>query len=394
MYPDYHNSFLLRDQLRKIGWKADIFVPDNYPEVLMYSKEDLITRFGAYYRNHSIRRICFFVQFLYFILMYKNHVYFGKLPNYFNFPRIQKLLSSDKNDFVFHLYIARLFRVNIIYVPSGCLDEFTKVEFSLFDKNNVCNNCGSWDVCNDRLNILNFNRVRRYSSLNIGSGAFDSPQFIQKTIRYRSLDLNLWSPDLEIPDQYQRKSSHKFTIMHSYLDEGRTYLNRNIKGTPYIKQAVEDLIKEGFDIELLLVTGIPIADMRFLQSQADLIIDELIYGWHGSTSIEALCLGVPVICYLREESINLFRENFPNLPDIPIINANTLNLTDVLRSLLSEPKELVRIAKDSREFAKLHFDLLANTEEFATVLGDLSNIKYTVQEIEVNSDPASKIKNC
>ena len=169
--------------------------------------------------------------------------------------------------------------------------------------------------------------------------------------------------------------------MHSYLDEGRTYLNRNIKGTPYIKQAVEDLIKEGFDIELLLITGIPIADMRFLQSQADLIIDELIYGWHGSTSIEALCLGVPVICYLREESINLFRENFPNLPDIPIINANTLNLTDVLRSLLSEPKELVRIAKDSREFAKLHFDLLANTEEFATVLGDLSNIKYTVQGI-------------
>jgi hypothetical protein len=371
MNPDYHNSFLLRKQLRKMGWKADIFVESYYPELLLYSKEELIKRFGLSLKSYRFRKILFGAQIMYFIFRYKNHVYFGKLPNYIKFSRIQKILPHKNDSFTFHLWLARLLRVNIIYVPSGCLDEFTKDEFSFFDQGNVCDNCGSWNICNDKLNVLNFKRVRQYSSLNIGSGAFNSTQFVQRTIRYRSLDLDLWSPNIEIPSRHQRKFHHKFTILHTFVDENRTYLNRNIKGTPYIKQAVEDLIKEGFDIELVLVNKIPISEMRFLQKQANLIIDELIYGWFGSNTIEALALGVPVICYLREESINLFKRNYPNLPVIPIINANTSNLTQILRSLLSEPNDLARVAKASREFAELHFDIVANANEFAEVLAEI-----------------------
>ena len=44
--PDYHCSFLYRDELRKSGWKADVYVPPNYPEKLLYSEKNIYAAMG------------------------------------------------------------------------------------------------------------------------------------------------------------------------------------------------------------------------------------------------------------------------------------------------------------------------------------------------------------
>jgi hypothetical protein len=371
MTPDYHNSFLLRDELRALGWRADILVDRHYPALLLYSNKEILHMWNVRNANKYFSLFLSLFQYLYFLIRYRNHCYFGKLPNYFRLPKILNRYI-ESNGFTLHLWLAKIFRNKIIYVPSGCLDEFTKAEFLQFDKGNVCNNCGSWDICNDIVNILNFKRVRRYSSLNIGSGAFESKQFNQEHIRYRSLDLEKWKPELEIPKEFQKKFNHQFTILHSFFDENRRYLNRNIKGTPSIKVAIEKLKEEGFDIELVIASKVPISEMRFLQAQVDIVIDELLYGWHGSMTIECLALGKPVICYLRDESRKLFELNFPDAPTIPIISAQPSNLTDVLRSLLISPEQLKVIGIESRRFAESHFDVAKNATDFARILRNLS----------------------
>ena len=37
--PCYHYSFAYRDEFRRLGWRADVFQYDSYPEKLLYSSE-------------------------------------------------------------------------------------------------------------------------------------------------------------------------------------------------------------------------------------------------------------------------------------------------------------------------------------------------------------------
>ena len=72
--------------------------------------------------------------------------------------------------------------------------------------------------------------------------------------------------------------SSTFKILHSTSLENRNSNGKNIKGSGYIERAVEQLISEGFNCELMRITDVNSSDMRFFQAQADLIIDQLIYG--------------------------------------------------------------------------------------------------------------------
>ena len=94
--------------------------------------------------------------------------------------------------------------------------------------------------------------------------------------------------------------------MHGFHNKGREQNNKNIKGSPFIKLAIDRLIKEGHEIEYLFLNDIDSNKMRYYQTQADIIVEQLIYGWWGSSGIETMALGKPVICYLRDEWKNNF----------------------------------------------------------------------------------------
>jgi hypothetical protein len=40
--PDYHCSFFLRDEMRKRGWRAEIFVTSIYPRRFLFNDQDVI----------------------------------------------------------------------------------------------------------------------------------------------------------------------------------------------------------------------------------------------------------------------------------------------------------------------------------------------------------------
>ena len=69
-------------------------------------------------------------------------------------------------------------------------------------------------------------------------------------------------------------------------------------GTEFVIEACSQL-----PVELDLVEGVPHEQARKRYAKADIIIDQLLVGWHGVFALEAMALGKPVITYLKPDVI-------------------------------------------------------------------------------------------
>jgi|LakMenEpi03Aug12_release.lakeMendotaPanAssembly.Ray.scaffolds.fasta_scaffold749948_1 hypothetical protein len=161
---------------------------------------------------------------------------------------------------------------------------------------------------------------------------------------------------MEIPQNYLIQKTSTFKILHSTSLVGRDLNNKNIKGSSYIKKAIAQLVNEGYNCELIQVKDVDSKNMRYLQSQADLIIDQLIYGSWGSTSLEGVALGKPVICYFKSEWKKNYIDNF-GIDIWPFIEANPQTIYSVIKDLLDNPMLISKYSKLSREFAIKYLDV-------------------------------------
>jgi len=366
--PDYHCSFFYRDQLRELGWKADIFVPSNYPKSILYSDQDILSAPFWICNNRKIQWALNILPLLFWWITkfwrYNYHIYYGPPPVINLLENRFSIFRLFKYDFIFELWLAKLFKIKLIFLPTGCHDDETKENFSKLDNGNVCNNCGFWDRCLDQLNNLNFSRIRRYFDLVIGVGAIDSTQFPMTHMKYKSIDLDLWSPDIVIPKNHRLPSTRKIRILHSaYLENsGRNWKGRNIKGSPSVLKAIERLQNEGHLVEYFFIKDKPSYQMRFYQAQADIVVEQLIYGWWGSTFVETSALGKPVVCYLRPSWKEFFLRRFPEYSSLPLIESDTSRIYEVLRKLVTDENYRKRKGRESRQFAEKHFDPIVNTK--------------------------------
>lgn len=369
--PDYHCTFFYRDEFRRLGWKADVFVNPGYPNGLLYSQEDILRpphlRGERLWPVRWINRTILLLWYLSFFWRYQYHFYYWRPPAFIFGLRVLNRIFGE--DFLAELSIAKFFGIKLIFLPSGCHDDESKEVFSQFDAGAVCGNCGAWNRCDDRLNQLNFGRVRRYFDLKIGVGAIDSSQFEMTHIKYKAIDLDLWSPSLVVPEEHRLPTSEKIRILHSsHLKGARDWGGRNIKGSPFVAAAVDRLIAEGYPVEFLVVDGLPSNRMRFYQAQADIVVDQLIYGWWGSTFVEAASLGKPVVCYLRSSWKAFFLERFPEYSCLPVVEADVSSIYDALKTLVSDPGFRRQKGEQSRQFAEAHFNPALNTRALVDLL--------------------------
>jgi glycosyltransferase involved in cell wall biosynthesis len=371
--PDYHSSFAQRESLRSIGWKSDIYVPWEYPETLLFSKDDIkrpyrINIINSKKFEYIINQILADLWFLLNASRYKFHFYYGRPPQWFNL--VDHILGINKKSFCTSLFITGILKIRILYLPTGCHDEESKEQFLKLDEGKVCGSCGAFNNCKDSLNLINFKKVRRYSNFNIGTGTVYSTKFNMIHLRFKSIYLNKWNPNISIPDEYLLPPSTGVRILHSsFLSKSnRDWQGRNIKGSGYIKDAIEKLIEEGYECEHIYISGIPSHVMRYYQAQADIVVDQLIYGWWGSTTVEALALGKPVICYLRKEWKQNFLDTFPEYDELPIAEANPSTIYTVLKDLVDNQQKREELGRAARKFAEKHFDPNLNMLKITEVL--------------------------
>lgn len=357
--PNYHTTFLLRDELRRGGWRSDVYVPYWYPAKLLYQNDGIVfikpaSRLVLYLKN-LIWLFVFFLRYKYFVVYSATTIM--PLPSAW----LQKIMGEG---FQLDLALARLMGKKLIYDPSGCNDTETKENFSKLDRGFVCGNCGwSHEACHDDKNRRKFAVIRRYFHLKLGHSGFQGTQYDSVSLRYKSFDLDLWSPDLVTPQKYLLPPTNNLRIMHSFFKTDREHGGKNIKGSPYILAAIERLKTEGHPVEYFYITDISVHEMRYYQAQADIIVEQLIYGWWGSTGAESMCLGKPTVCYLRPSWKDEFMRDYPEFAVGPVVEADTQNIYQVLKKLVEDRVYRDEMGKRARTFAEQHFDVKKNVQE-------------------------------
>ncbi|MFX0093041.1 MAG: glycosyltransferase [Candidatus Hodarchaeota archaeon] len=367
--PDYHCSFVLRDEFRKLGWRTNVFTAHGYPDKLLYKNEGLsVAKFekmniGFLSKERFIKLINLFI-FMFAFFRYRYFLFYGTVGTVDVLPvRLDKLLRRFlDDDFRLSLELGKVFGKKFLYLPSGCLGEELQSEFSKLDNGKVCSNCGVLK-CDDSMQIPRFKVLRRYGDFFFGNGTFNSTQIHQTHVRYKSLDLNLWHPGIKVPRKFMLKPTKSLRVLHSFYEGGRNAGGKNIKGSGYVFEAVKKLREERYPVEYYFIRDVESKYMRYYQVQADIVVDQLIYGWWGSTGIETMALGKPVVCYLRKEWKDNFLRTFPEYESFPVVEATTETIYEVLKKLVTDEEYRKKRGAESRAFAEKHFDAKKNAAE-------------------------------
>ena len=119
-----------------------------------------------------------------------------------------------------------------------------------------------------------------------------------------------------------------------------------VKGTAHVRNAIDSLRARGRALDYVEVTGLSHAEAIAAVSRADLVIDQLMLGAHGTFAVEAMSLGKPVVTYILPELVPTFPEGFP------IINANPDTLVEVLEDWMTRPKDRHQLGIRSRRYAE------------------------------------------
>jgi glycosyltransferase involved in cell wall biosynthesis len=156
---------------------------------------------------------------------------------------------------------------------------------------------------------------------------------------YASVDPRAW---LVSPAQGGERHGGPVRILHMPT-------NRSIKGTRYVEAACEELKRQGFNVELVLIEQVPHHQVKALIAQADLVVDQLLIGWYGALAVEAMAMGKPVLCYLRDEDLKLF---VPFHERIPIVRTTKDTLAHDLARLLRNRSDWPGIGLAGRQFVQ------------------------------------------
>jgi len=152
-----------------------------------------------------------------------------------------------------------------------------------------------------------------------------------------------------------------FRIMHAPT-------HRANKGTDYILDALDRLKTEGFQIEVDLVENILHDSLLEQYKKCHLFIDQIMGGWYGTATIEAMAIGRPVIVCLREEYFQYIDYG----KKIPAIHADPENIYDTIKATLESGfDKLLDIGLKSRAFVEEVHALSRVTEKLISIYNKL-----------------------
>lgn len=177
-------------------------------------------------------------------------------------------------------------------------------------------------------------------------------------------DLLEWSPNaIWLPNPIDTREyefiepnyqPHKLKILHAPS-------SRETKGTEFVLQAIYNLKKDGYDIEFVLLENVSHEEVLRQIQLSDIIVDQLIFGWYGMFSIEAMCMGKPVLCYIKKDLIDKYCQN------LPILNTDSKVIYENIAKLIENPERITELGIKSRQFVEEIHDSKIVTERLVKI---------------------------
>lgn len=251
----------------------------------------------------------------------------------------------------------------IAYTVSGCNSGVAQSSVASWSRDGdgrpVCDKC-VWqrhpDICSDAKNLRWGQTVTRLCDLVFAEGlpALDhlsGPGVIREPMT-TCLDPDVWSPDLRVPEHLRLpRAPGELLVFHAVGNyHARTMGGRNIKGTRAVVETIERLQREGVRVRLIHPQEMPNTEVRFLQAQCDVIVDQLNFGRYGAIAREGMMLGKPTICYIKAEEPPGV-QTLSCLQEVPLVSAMEETVFEALKGLLGDAARRESIGKASRAYA-------------------------------------------
>jgi glycosyltransferase involved in cell wall biosynthesis len=256
----------------------------------------------------------------------------------------------------------KLANVKIVVMPVGADTQVLTRSKNLYFKHTVGLDYPKfWK--NELRNRKNIDRWTRYADWMIAYGECVDYMYHwdSLTFNYLSIDTRRWAP----VERKGYEECAKLRILHAPN-------HPMIKGTDALIAAIELLKNEGLELELILLRGVPNAEIRKAMEDADLIADQFVIGCYGLFAIEAMAMGKPVLCYLRKDLVELFvKANVVAEEEIPFINTDLREIAAKIRWAYCNREELREIGKKGREFVQKHHSTDRVGRLFAEILNEL-----------------------
>lgn len=173
-------------------------------------------------------------------------------------------------------------------------------------------------------------------------------------ISHFSIDTEHWKP----PGKYKKNNNDLLKVLHAPN-------HRAIKGTQVLINTINNLKKEGYNYELILIEKLPNDEIRKAIIEADIIADQLIIGWYAMFAIEGMAMEKPVLCYIRPDLENLYiQSGLLKEKELPIINTSTKNVRHQLVNIYNNRAMLKELGLRSRKYVIKHHSLNAVGKKF------------------------------
>lgn len=128
--------------------------------------------------------------------------------------------------------------------------------------------------------------------------------------------------------------------------------HRGAKGTEFLLQAVEYLVQEGLDVELVLLERTQNEEVRERMQDADIVADQFVLPGHGLGAIEGMACGLPVMSNLSLDAYTRVFRRYSYLNECPILATTPENLVDNLRLLVRNFRLRQELGKAGREYVE------------------------------------------
>lgn len=248
--------------------------------------------------------------------------------------------------------------VKIAYSIVGCNDGISQTEWNRWT-GGMCAMCRFRDhpaVCSDIRNLGWGHRLATMADLICGEMMPRLDYMANHKVRSMplsyGLDPDLWNPHIEVPERHRiPREDGEILILHGFANpRTRGHNDADPKGTRRIVEAIETLRREGHKVRPLIIHSVPSRDVRFVQVQADIVVDQLYFGRYGAQGREGLMLGKPVVGLFKADG-GENGEAARCIAECPVVNATVETITDVLRDLVVNPDKRQAIGEASRSYA-------------------------------------------
>lgn len=330
-----NNLIYLRDTLRSKGYKAQCIpwrIPNNELNVINYDL-DIASKYPKLYKNWWGQQILIYAFFVWSIFKF----------DIFIMPFQNRLL--DRTFFLkwLEFQLLHFCKKIVILNPYGGDIQNPKV----------------WEQSADpifKLILQAWKSDPYYSQV--------SDKSIQKNNNYCQKYADTIIVSLEWPDYLERcdyyfhmrcihirnyvkktSNSNLFKIVHATN-------HSHFKGTEFLEKAVAEINSPDVRCELVILKNATNNTVLSEIQEADVVFDQILLGAYGRLAIEAMSLGVPVLCYLRDD----LKALYPFWKECPILNVNLYNIKAAIEKLMNmSVDERSTIGLQSRVYvAKYH----------------------------------------